>query len=109
MKIKILFLLFLSLNLYSQEPFKIEKEYINYEKYNKHNCSFGSKIIYYYKNKFWKKIDKSEYCDMVYLCYHGLIYFTPRGEYSYTQTPTHCRCEDKGVWIDREGFIKLKK
>jgi len=109
MKIKILLLLFLSLSLYGEKPYKIEKVYGDYKKYSKNECRFKSKIIYYYKNNFFKKTEKFEYRDMLYICYHGLIYFSPMDTFVYTQTPTQCRCEDDKVWIRKEGYIEFEK
>jgi len=101
---KIIFSLFLSLSLYGMVPFKIEKKYYDYEKYNNYDCIIKSKLIYFYKNKFTGSISKNEYYDMTYRCYHTFIYLKP-GDYAYTSTTTPCRCEDNGLWIDNEGNL----
>ena len=109
MKIKIIFLIFLSLNLWSQEPFKIEKKYFQYEKISDFECNIESKIVYYYKNTFTGKISTNEIYDMNYKCFHHYIYIAPRNDYTLTPTPTPCKCEENSMWIKEEGILKINK
>ncbi len=109
MKTKILFLIFLSLNLWSQEPFKIEKKYFQYEKITNLECNIGSKIVFYSKSAFSGRISAQRSYSMIYKCFHNYLYFINLSTFTATPTLVPCKCEKNTMWVKDEGLLKISK
>jgi len=109
MKNKIIFLIFLSLNLWSQEPFKIEKKYFQYEKITDFECNVRSRIVYSSKSSFSGIISTDKIYGMQYKCFHNYLYFISGATFTATPTLVPCRCEKNSMWIKEEGILKIDK
>ncbi len=109
MKTKILFLIILSLNLWSKELFKIEKKYFGYEKISNFECNIRSKIVFYFKNTFSEKISTAEDYGMTYKCFHNRVYLTSNSTLKTIPTFVPCKCEKNTMWIKDEGILEVDK
>jgi len=109
MKTKILFLIFLSLNLWGKELFKIEKKYFKYEKVTNFECNVRSKTVFYFKSTFSGRISTAEDYGMSYKCFHNRVYLISNSTFTATPTLVPCKCEKDTMWIKDEGTLKIDK